>query len=167
MRNRTRSLHLSLCEVYPHCHPPPRHLLFSHNQHFLLCGLLTKSAVLAWTLRVKSCDTGSFLQAALHLQMSGSRFTHAGETSCCVTPSELLWSCAGPGDFSLCGCWIIQMLHVRFICLFLFSLRKLRGWRYQSEARIAFSGHGDSTFSLQNNLHSLHYHFLSAGTIVV
>lgn len=30
---------------------------------------------------VKSCDTGSFLQATHHLQMSASRVTHAGKSS--------------------------------------------------------------------------------------
>lgn len=73
---------------------PPRrqtttHLHFVHNQYFYsMKG--TPAAVFALTHQVKSCDTGSFLQATLHLQMSGSRVTHAGETLCCVTPSEEL-----------------------------------------------------------------------------
>lgn len=75
------------------------HLHFVHNQHFYpMKG--TPAAALALACRVKSCDTGSFLQATFHLQMSGSRITHAGETLPCITPSQELCSCPRPGDFS-------------------------------------------------------------------
>lgn len=67
-----------LCKVFPPCQTTS-HLDFVHNQHFYyMCG--TPAAALALTRRVKRCDTGSFLQATLHLQMSGSRVTHAGES---------------------------------------------------------------------------------------
>lgn len=64
------------------------YLHFVHNQQFHpMKG--TPAAGLAMTRQIKSCDMGSDPQATLHLQMSGNRVTHAGETLCCVTPSEL------------------------------------------------------------------------------
>ena len=86
--------------------PTHTHLHFVHNQHFhSMKG--TAAAALALTRRVKSCDTGSSLQATLHLQMSGSRVTHAGETL------SLCNSVRGDGETSPSrGCWIIQMSHV-------------------------------------------------------
>lgn len=75
----------------------PPHLHFVHNQHFLsMKG--AAAAALALTRRVKSCDTGSSLRATLHLQMSGSRVTHAGETlSLC---NSVRGAASRRGDFS-------------------------------------------------------------------
>lgn len=125
------------CKVSPH-YP---HLHFVHNQHFHpMKG--TPAAVLALTLQIKSCDTGSAPQAMLHLQMSGSRVTHVGETLCCVTPSEQC-NPPYPGDF--CLCWIIQILQVLVIYVYVYGRRKQCG--FQSGTYIAFSGHSDNTFN--------------------
>lgn len=65
------------------------HLHLVRNQCFYpMKG--TPAAAFALTCWVKCCDTGSFLQATRHLQMSESRVTHAGESLCHVTPSQEL-----------------------------------------------------------------------------
>lgn len=93
----------------------PPHLHFVHNQHFLsMKG--AAAAALALTRRVKSCDTGSSLRATLHLQMSGSRVTHAGETlSLC---NSVRGAASRRGDFSFTwrlnysnvACWVYLCL---------------------------------------------------------
>lgn len=124
------------CEVFPRCLTAP-HLHFVHNQHFysMKGSPAVPPALTRW---VKSCDTGSFLQATFHLQMSGSRVTHAGETLCYVTPSEELCSFLCPRDVSLRRCWIIQMLHVWFI--YVYIIRQEREWQDQSGTCIVFFG---------------------------
>lgn len=72
-------------ERFPLAGGPPLTLLASifYERH-------TGGGVRSDTLRVKSCDTGSSLQATLRLQMSGRRVIHAGGGVCCVTPPEKL-----------------------------------------------------------------------------
>lgn len=167
MRNRTRSLHLSLCEVYPHCHPPSTPTLFTQSAFPILwaahqersVGMDTPGKELWHGVISSGCPPSADVRKQIHscrwdfvLRNSVRRAVELHR------PRRLFFM------------WMLNNSDVAcyvYLCLCLFSLRKLWGWRYQSEARIAFSGHGDSTFSLQNNLYSLHSHFPSAGTIGV